>query len=81
MPSLTAEQLRSLGKDFGSYRSYSVAIKNESIALDGGTARVTCQVVRSFETKTGVAGSNTLRTVFHLRKGDAGWTIERIESR
>jgi eukaryotic-like serine/threonine-protein kinase len=81
MPSLSAEQLRSLGRDFSAYRSYSVAVKDESISLDGDAARVSCQVVRSFETKTGVAGSNTVRTVFHLRRSGAGWTIERLESR
>ena len=81
MPSLSADQLRNLGRDFASYRRYSVVIKDESIAIDGGTARVACQVVRSFETKSGVSGSNTLRTVFHLRKTGAGWTIERLQSR
>ena len=81
MPLLSADQLRSLGRDFSSYRSYSVAIKDESIAVDGATARVTCQVVRSFETKNGVAGSNTVRTVFHLRRAGSDWTIERLESR
>ena len=81
MPSLSGEQLRSLGRDFAAYRSYSVVIKDESIVLDGDSARVTCQVVRSFETKTGVAGSNTVRTVFHMRRSGTGWTIERLESR
>ncbi len=81
MPSLSGEQLRSLGRDFAAYRSYSVVIKDESIVLDGDSARVTCQVVRSFETKTGVAGSNTVRTVFHLRRSGTAWTIERLESR
>ncbi len=81
MPSLSGEQLRSLGRDFAAYRSYSVVIKDESIVLDGDSARVTCQVVRSFETKTGVAGSNTVRTVFHLRRSGTGWTIERLELR
>ena len=81
MPSLSADQLRSLGRDFSAYRSYSVVIKDESIAVDGATARVACQVVRSFATKTGVDGSNTVRTVFHLRRAGAGWTIDRLESR
>ena len=81
MPSLTPEQLRNLGRDFSGYRSYTVVIKDESIAIDGASARVACQVVRSFETKTGVGGSNTVRTVFHLRKSGAGWIIERLESR
>ena len=40
------------------------------------TATVTCQVVRSFETKNGVAGSNTVPTIFHLRRSGAGWTID-----
>ena len=81
MPSLSADQLRNLERDFSSYRSYSVVIKDESIAIDGNSARVTCQVVRSFETKSGVSGSNTLRTVFHLRRAGSGWTIDRLESR
>jgi hypothetical protein len=81
VPSLTPDQLRSLGRDFSGYRSYTVVIKEESIATDGASARVAGQVVRSFETKTGVSGSNTVRTIFHLRRSDTGWTIERLEAR
>jgi len=81
MPSLTAEQLRGLDRDFSNYRSYTVAIRDERIAVDGPTATVTCQVVRSFETKNGVAGSNTVQSIFHLRRSGSGWTIERVQSR
>lgn len=81
MPSLTAQQLRDLDRDFSNYRRYTVEIRDERIDLDGPTATVTCQVVRSFETKNGVAGSNTVQSIFHLRRSGSGWTIERLESR
>jgi hypothetical protein len=81
MPSLTPDQLRDLARDLSSYRRYSVEIRNERIEVDGPTARVTCEVVRSFETKTGVAGSKTVQNIFHLRRSGSGWTIERLESR
>ncbi|MFN2446993.1 MAG: protein kinase [Vicinamibacterales bacterium] len=81
MPSLSAGQLRSLNRDFSNYRSYTVEIRDERIAVDGPTATVTCQVVRSFETKNGVAGSNIVQSVFHLRRSGSVWTIERLESR
>jgi serine/threonine-protein kinase len=78
---LTAEQLRDLSRDFSNYRSYTVEIRDERIDVDGPTARVTCQVVRSFVTKNGVGGSNTVHSIFHLRRSGSGWTIERLESR
>jgi hypothetical protein len=81
MPSLTTEQLRSLSRDLSNYRRYNVDIRDERIDLQGPTATVACQVVRSFEPKNGVAGSNTLPTIFHLRRTGSGWTIERLESR
>jgi serine/threonine protein kinase len=81
MRSLTAEQLRSLDRDFSNYRRYGVDIRDERIAVEGMTATVTCQVVRSFETKTGVTGSNAVASVFHLRRSGSVWTIEHLESR
>ena len=81
MPSLTAEQLRGLDRDFANYRRYTVEIRNERIDVDGPSATVRCDVERSFETKTGVEGSNTVETTFHLRRNGAAWTIERLESR
>jgi hypothetical protein len=81
MPSLTPDQLRSLARDFANYRSYLVEIRDERIAVDGLSAMVTCQVVRSFVTKNGVAGSNTVESIFHLRRTGPGWTIMRLESR
>jgi hypothetical protein len=58
-----------------------VVITEESIETDGASARVAGQVVRFFETKTGVSVINTVGTIFHLRKSDTGWTIERLEAR
>jgi len=81
MPSLTAAQLRDLNRDFANYRSYTVEIRNERVDVAGPTATVTCEVVRSFETKNGVAGRNTVGSIFHLRRSASGWTIERLESR
>ncbi|HUE84785.1 MAG TPA: serine/threonine-protein kinase [Vicinamibacterales bacterium] len=81
MPSLTADQLRSLDRDFANYQSYTVDIRDERIVVEGPTATVTCQVVRSFETRNGVSGSNTVDTVFQLRRTESGWTIARLESR
>jgi serine/threonine-protein kinase len=81
MPSLTADQRRDLDRDFSNYRRYTVEIRDERIDVDGATAKVTCQVARSFETKNGVAGSNTVPSIFHLRRSGPGWTIERLESR
>jgi hypothetical protein len=81
MPGLTSEQLRNLDRDFSNYRSYTVDIRDARIAVAGETATVACQVVRSFETKNGVAGNHTVPTVFHLRRVGARWMIERLESR
>ena len=81
MPSLTPEHLRDLARDFSNYRRYTVEIRDERIDVDGPAARVTCQVVRSFETKNGVAGRNTVHSIFQLRRSGSGWTIERLESR
>jgi len=81
MPALTADQLRDLDRDLSSYRRYTVEIKDERIDVDEQTATVTCQVVRSFETRNGVEGSNTVPTIFHLRRSGSGWTIDRLASR
>jgi eukaryotic-like serine/threonine-protein kinase len=80
MPSLTPDQLRNLERDFSNYRSYTVEIRDERIAVEGTTATVACQVVRSFETRSGVTGSHTADSIFHLRRIGSGWTIERVES-
>jgi hypothetical protein len=81
VPSLGAAQLRTLERDFSNLRSYAVAITNERIVIDGATATVTCHVVRSFTTTTGVTGGNTVATVFTLKKTGGTWFIEKIESR
>ena len=81
MPSLTTEQLRSLDRDFSNYRSYTVDIRNERIVVDGMTATVTCEVVRSFETRSGFSQTHTVETIFHLRRSGTAWMIERLESR
>ena len=81
LPSLNAQQLRSLEKDFSDYRSYSVEIADQRISVDHETAIANCQVTRSFVTKSGVAGGHTVATTFRLRKVDAAWVIERLESR
>ena len=81
LPTLSAQQLRGLDKDFSDYRSYSVEIANPQIAIDHETAVATGQVTRSFVTRNGVAGGHTVATTFRLRKIDASWVIERLESR
>ena len=81
MPSLGDGQLRDLQRDFSSYRSYTVTMTDERIEVDGATATVACQVMRAFQTKNGVNGSNTVRSIFHLRRTGTGWTIARVESR
>ncbi len=81
LPTLSAQQLRSLDKDFSDYRSYSVEIANPQIAIDHETAVATGQVTRSFVTRNGVAGGHTVATTFRLRKIDGSWVIERLESR
>ena len=81
MPSLTPDQLRNLERDFSNYRSYTVDIRNERVVVQDTTATVTCQVVRSFETRSGVNQSHTFESIFHLRRDGTSWTIERIESR
>ena len=80
MPSLTEQQLRSLERDFSNFRSYHVEIADERIAIDGATATVTCRVVRSFVSRTGANGGNTVASVFHLRKGGGAWVIESLQS-
>ena len=81
LPSLSAQQLRSLEKDFSDYRSYTVEIRDPHILVDRETATAICQVTRSFVTRNGVAGGHTVATAFHLRKIDGVWVIERLESR
>jgi len=81
IPSLGAPQLRALDRDFSNLRAYGVTISNERIVVDGATATVTCQVVRSFTTTTGGAGGNTVATVFAMRKTGGVWIIEKVESR
>lgn len=81
LPSLNAQQLRSLETDFSNYRSYTVEVADPRIAIDHDTATARCQVTRSFVTKNGVAGGHAVATTFHLRKVDAAWVIERLESR
>jgi eukaryotic-like serine/threonine-protein kinase len=81
MPLLSVEQLRRLDRDFSNYRRYGVDIRGEQIEVAGATATVTCEIVRSYETKNGVGGSNAVASVFHLRRSGAGWIIERLESR
>jgi serine/threonine protein kinase len=81
LPSLNAQQLRSLDTDFSNYRSYTVEVADPRIAVDHDTATARCQVTRSFVTKNGVAGGHTVATTFHLRKVDAAWVIERVESK
>ena len=44
------------------------------------TATVTGRVTRSFTTRTGVAGGNTVIQVFHMRKAGGSWIIERLGS-
>ena len=81
LPSLSSQQLRSLERDFSNYRSYSVEIAGPRLAVEGVTATVTCDVTRSFVTKSGIAGGNTVATIFHLRKVAGSWIIEKLESR
>lgn len=81
LPSLNAQQLRSLDNDFSNYRSYTVEVADPRVAIDHETATAKCQVTRSFVTKNGVAGGHTVATTFHLRKIDGAWVIERLESR
>ena len=81
MPSLTSEQLRRLDRDFSNYRRYGVEVRDERISMDGATATVTCEIVRSYQTKNGVTGRNAVASVFHLRRSGSSWIIERLESR
>ena len=81
MPSMTAGQLRDLERDFANYRRYTVEISEERINVDGQTATVTCQVVRSFETRDGEKSGHTVSSTFHLRRTGSHWIIERLESR
>ncbi len=81
MPKLTPQQLRVLERDFSNFRSYRVEIADERIAVDGSTATVTCRVGRSFVSRTGSDGGNTVPTVFHLRKVGGAWVIESQQSR
>ena len=81
MPSLTQQQLRALERDFSNFRSYHVDIADERITVDGSAATVTCRVVRSFVSRTGTDGGNTVSSVFHLRKVGGAWAIESLQSR
>ena len=80
MPSLSSQALSSLGRNFSNYRSFNVVIEDERVQVDGpaGTATVTGRVTRSFTTRTGVAGGNTVTQVFHMRKVGGSWIIERL---
>jgi serine/threonine-protein kinase len=81
MPKLTPQQLRTLERDFSNFRSYRVEIADERIAVDGATATVTCHVRRSFVSRTGTDGGNTVPSLFHLRKVGGAWVIESLQSR
>ena len=81
MPSLSQPQLRALERDFSNFRSYRVEIADERIAVDGSTATVACRVGRSFVSRTGTDGGNTVTSVFHLRKVGGAWVIESLQSR
>jgi serine/threonine protein kinase len=81
VPSLTADQLRNLERDFSNYRSYTVEIRDERVVVEGTTATVTCQVIRSFDPRNGAKGTHTVNTIFHLRQIGSAWLIERLESR
>jgi type IV pilus biogenesis protein CpaD/CtpE len=81
LPALSEQQLRSLDKDFASYRSYSVELTDPRISVDRDTATAVCEVTRSFVTKNGVGGGHSVATTFHLRKIDGAWVIERLDSR
>jgi len=81
MPSLSQQQLRTLDRDFSNFRTYTVAIRNERVTAGESTATVACEVVRSFVTTSGVAGGNTVPTVFDLRKAGGVWVIAKVESR
>ncbi len=80
LPSLSAQQMRGLEKDFSNYRSYDVEIADQKIVVSQDTATATAQVKRSFVTRNGVAGGHTVPTIFRLRKIDASWVIDRVES-
>jgi hypothetical protein len=81
MPSLTPQQLRDLERDFSNFRSYRVEIADERIAVDGPTATVTCRVERSFVSRTGSDGGNTVPSLFRLRKVGGAWVIESVQLR
>ena len=81
LPSLSAQQLRALEKDFSNYRTYTVEVADPRVSIDGDTATANSPVTRSFVTRNGVAGGHTVATTFHLRKIDGSWVIERLESR
>jgi hypothetical protein len=81
LPSLNAQQLRSLDKDFSNYRSYSVEVADPRIVVDRDTATASSPVTRSFVTRNGVAGGHTVATTFHMRRVEGAWVIERLESR
>ena len=80
MPWLTKQQLSALERDFSNFRSYHVEIADERIVIDGAAATVTCRVVRSFASRTGADGGNTVPSVFHLRKAGGAWVIESLQS-
>jgi serine/threonine-protein kinase len=80
IPSLSPAQLRDLGRDFANYRRYTVDIRSEHIVINDETATVTCQVLRSFETKSGVEGNNVVPSTFHMRRAGTSWAIERVEA-
>ena len=81
LPSLSSQQLRNLDRDLSNYRSYNVEIARPRILVDNVTATVVCDVTRSFVTRSGIAGGNTVATIFHLRKVEGSWIIEKQESR
>jgi hypothetical protein len=81
LPALSSQQLRNLEKDLSNYRSYNVEITGARTAADNASATVVCDVTRSFVTKGGIAGGNTVATIFHLKKVEGSWLIEKLESR
>jgi tetratricopeptide (TPR) repeat protein len=65
--------------NFNNVRSYSMVLQNPQISLQGDTATVTTTRQIKVQMAAGRPQEASQRTVFTMRRGQNGWTIERVQ--
>ncbi len=78
-PALPADQAAAIATTFAGANSYRMDIRVLDVTVNGAAATATCDVTHVLVPKVGNTSSNVLRSLFHLRRTDGGWVIERID--